>query len=234
MTGTLEPGDDRGQQFVQRLRSGGWRRGRTCRGARRPTGPAPRSTSTPRSTAGSRLAPDVTVPTVVMPASRSRMHSVCARQAERERRHLRPQVEQHLDLGRPGIVVEAGLAELGAVPCASGASAAAYVSIASAVAALGCGTNRLAPSGPVSGLRAAAMPLREHLGASVAGRDETQAACIGPGGSQLRRRRTAGHRRDDHRNRRPRRSNRSASSPPIVSTAHSYHADARDVVGVAT
>ncbi len=74
-------------------------------------GPCATSASTPRATASRASASVVTVPTVVMPAPRSRRAFVLAGQAERERRHLRPQIEQHVELGRPVVVVESGLAE---------------------------------------------------------------------------------------------------------------------------
>ena len=81
-----------------------------------------------------------------------------ARQSERERCHLGPQVEQ-TRRSWPPRHRRCRRARPSSAPyrCASGASAAAYFSIASGVAALGCGANRLTPSGPVVSFRAAAI-----------------------------------------------------------------------------
>ena len=124
-----------------------------------------------------------------------------ARHAEGERRDGRPHVEQHLDLGRPVVVVEPRLTELGAV-------------------ALGLRRERLGveldvPRGARTRLwhkqiradRAGSQaarrgePLGEHLGSQVTRSDEAEPACIRPGGRKCRRRRSTGHRRDEDRHR---------------------------------
>ena len=99
----------------------GWpaaRRGRRCRGARPPTGPAPRARRRrgPRAVCASATrchgADDGDAGVAQPPAFLGAGHAEC------ERRDVRPQIEQHVDLGRPVVVVEARLAERGAVALA--------------------------------------------------------------------------------------------------------------------
>ena len=80
-----------------------------------------------------------------------------ARHAERERRDVRPQVQQHLDLGRPVVVVEPRFTELGAVALGlRGQAPWRSARCPPGVPALGCGANRFAPIGPEDSPRAAA------------------------------------------------------------------------------
>ena len=213
----------------QRLRRWALRRGRRCRGARPPTGPAPPSRRRRSRTAASASATVVTVPTVAMPASRSRVHSVGARQAERERRHLGPQVEQHLDLGRPRVVVEARAHPARRRSARHRRPAPRHTSRSPrASPRWAAGTNRLAPSGPVVRLRAprrcarrrrrrsGSRPRRNPVRLHWCRRQQAPASTDRP--PSVRR---------SPEPQGPVDQNRSASSPPIAPTAHSYHAAPR-------
>ena len=122
-----------------------------------------------------------------------------ARHAERERRDVRPQVQQHLDLGRPVVVVEPRLTELGAV-----ALGLRRERLGVALDVRRCARTRLWHKqirADRAGSQAAGRgePLGEHLGSQVTRSDEAEPAGIRPGGREFRRRRPTGHRRDDDR-----------------------------------
>ena len=124
-----------------------------------------------------------------------------ARQAERERRHLGPQVEQDVELGRPGVVVVDRITQLGPVALRIGRQRRGV--LLDPVRGGGAGLRGEQVDAERAGgqLACGDDALGKRIGGQVAGRDEPQSARIGTGGGELGRRRTARHRCDDHRNR---------------------------------
>ena len=124
---------------------------------------------------------------------------VRARHTEGERRHFRPQIEQHVQLRGPCVVIEPGRAERSTVALRLRGQRRGVRLDCGRRARTRLWRKQIGADGPGRELARLGDPFGEYFGRQVPRGDEPEAAGVRSCGGQLRRRRPTGHRRDDDR-----------------------------------